>query len=118
VQSEIYLCGSRPWSRELGEPCVAVNDAYMHLKFNYKYDAPNDPEKIYSRSDHYEYAQKGIPVVFFFTGLHGDSHRPSDEVRRIDFAKLQRVTRTVLATAWTLGNAPTRPRLDAPLQTH
>jgi Peptidase family M28 len=116
--NEVYLVGSRRLSRELGETCVAVNDAYMHLKFNYKYDAPNDPEKIYTRSDHYEYAQKGIPVVFFFTGLHGDYHRPSDEVSRIDFAKLQRVTRTVLATAWTLGNAPTRPRLDAPLQTH
>jgi Zn-dependent M28 family amino/carboxypeptidase len=47
-----------------------VNDAYLHLKFNYKYDAADDPEKIYTRSDHYEYAQKGIPVAFFFSGLH------------------------------------------------
>jgi hypothetical protein len=116
--TEVYLVGSRRLSRELGDTCNAVNDAYLHLKFNYKYDAPDDPEKIYTRSDHYEYAQKGIPVAFFFTGLHGDYHRPSDEVNRIDFSKLQRVARTVLATAWTLGNAPTRPRLDAPPQTH
>ena len=116
--TEVYLVGSRRLSRELGDTCVAVNDAYMHLKFNYKYDAPDDPEKIYTRSDHYEYAQKGIPVAFFFTGLHGDYHRPSDEVGRIDFSKLQRVARTVLATAWTLGNAPARPRLDVPAQTH
>jgi hypothetical protein len=116
--NEVYLVGSRRLSRELGDTCVAVNDAYLHLRFNYKYDDPNDPEKIYTRSDHYEYAQKGIPVAFFFTGLHGDYHRPSDEVSRIDFGKLQRVARTVLATAWTLANAPTRPRLDAPAQTH
>lgn len=116
--TEVYLVGSRRLSRELGDTCVAVNDAYLHLKFNYKYDEPDDPEKIYTRSDHYEYAQKGIPVAFFFTGLHGDYHRPSDEVSRIDFSKLQRVARTVLATAWTLANAPTRPRLDAPPQTH
>jgi len=116
--TEVYVVGSRRLSRDLGDTCVAVNDAYMHLKFNYKYDAADDPEKIYTRSDHYEYAQKGIPVAFFFTGLHGDYHRPSDEVSRIDFSKLQRVARTVLATAWTLANAPSRPRLDAPAQTH
>jgi len=110
--------GSRRLSRDLGDTCVSVNDAYLHLKFNYKYDAADDPEKIYTRSDHYEYAQKGIPVAFFFSGLHGDYHRPSDEVSRIDFSKLQRVTRTVLATAWTLANAPGRPRLDGPAQTH
>ncbi len=59
------------------------------------------------------YAQKGIPVAFFFSGLHEDYHRPSDEVDRIDFVKLQKVARTVLAVAWTLANAPTRPALDA-----
>jgi len=116
--SEVYLVGSRRLSREFGDTCATVNDAYLHLKFNYRYDATDDPEKIYTRSDHYEYARKGIPVAFFFTGLHGDYHRPSDEVSRIDFSKLQRVARTVLATAWTLANAPTRPRLDAPPQTH
>ena len=116
--TEVYLVGSRRLSRDLGDTCVSVNDAYLHLKFNYKYDAADDPEKIYTRSDHYEYAQKGIPVAFFFSGLHGDYHRPSDEVSRIDFSKLQRVARTVLATAWTLANAPGRPRLDGPAQTH
>ncbi len=116
--TEVYLVGSRRLSRELGDTCAAVNDAYMHLKFNYKYDAPDDPEKIYTRSDHYEYAQKGIPVAFFFTGLHGDYHRPSDEVGRIDFSKLQRVARTVLAHGLDARERPCPPRLDAPAQTH
>ena len=85
----------------------------MNLSINLKYDDPADPERIYERSDHYEYAQKGIPVAFFFSGLHADYHRPSDEVDRIDFVKLQKVARTVLAVAWTLANAPARPALDA-----
>jgi Zn-dependent M28 family amino/carboxypeptidase len=86
--------------------------AFLNLALNYKYDAPDDPERIYERSDHYEYAQKGIPVAFFFTGLHGDYHRVTDEVDRIDFDKLRKVAQTVLATAWTLADAPDRPRLD------
>jgi Zn-dependent M28 family amino/carboxypeptidase len=89
-----------------------VDRAFLGLALNYKYDAPDDSEHIYERSDHYEYAQKGIPVAFFFTGLHADYHRVSDEIGRIDFEKLQKVARTVLATAWTLANAPDRPHLD------
>jgi hypothetical protein len=57
-------------------------------------------------------------VAFYFTGLHRDYHEPSDEVTRIDFDKLQRVSRTILATAWTLANRDERPRLDRPASTH
>jgi hypothetical protein len=112
--NEVYVVGSRRLSQELGDVCDRVDRAFLGLAVNYKYDAPDDPERIYERSDHYEYAQKGIPVAFFFTGLHADYHRVTDEVGRIDFDKLQRVARTVLATAWTLANAPERPRLDHP----
>jgi hypothetical protein len=110
---EVYIVGSRRLSHELGDVCDRVDREYLGLRLNYHYDAPDDPERIYERSDHYEYAQKGIPVAFFFTGLHADYHRPSDEVSRIDFVKLQKVARTVLATAWALANQPARPRLDA-----
>ena len=110
--SEVYIVGSRRLSQELGETCAKVDQAFLGLSLNYKYDAPDDPEHIYERSDHYEYAQHGIPVAFYFTGLHADYHQPSDEVSRIDFDKLQRVSQTILATAWTLANAPSRPRLD------
>jgi Peptidase family M28 len=115
---EVYIVGSRRLSRDLGDVCARVDRAFLGLALNYKYDAPGDPERIYERSDHYEYALKGIPVAFFFTGLHADYHRPSDEVDRIDFVKLQKVARTVLATAWTLANEPGRPRLDRPPSTH
>lgn len=109
---EVYIVGSRKLSQDLGDICAEVDRAFLGLSLNYKYDKPDDPERIYERSDHYEYARKGIPVAFYFTGLHRDYHEPSDEVARIDFDKLQRVSRTILATAWTLANRDERPRLD------
>ena len=115
---EVYIVGSRKLSQDLGDTCAEVDRTFLGLALNYKYDKPDDPERIYERSDHYEYARKGIPVAFYFTGLHRDYHEPSDEVSRIDFDKLQRVSRTILATAWTLANRDERPRLDCPASTH
>jgi len=114
---EVYLVGASRLSRALAGTVASVNHAYLNLTLNPKYDDPADPERIYERSDHYEYARKGIPVAFFFSGLHEDYHRPSDEIDRIDFVKLQKIARTVLAVAWELGNAPGRPVLDSPQTT-
>jgi len=111
---EVYVVGASRLSRALADTVATVNHAYLNLTLNPKYDDPADPERIYERSDHYEYARKGIPVAFFFSGLHEDYHRPSDEIDRIDFVKLQKIARTVLAVAWELGNAPDRPALDSP----
>ena len=111
---EVYVVGASRLSRALGDTVASVNRGFLSLTLNPKYDDPADPERIYERSDHYQYAQKRIPVAFFFSGLHEDYHRPSDEVDRIDFVKLQKIARTVLAVAWALGNAPDRPALDTP----
>jgi hypothetical protein len=59
---------------------------------------------IYGRSDHYSYAAKGIPIAFFFTGLHADYHRPGDQVERIDFPKLTRIAQLVYETGYALAN--------------
>jgi hypothetical protein len=112
--NEVYLVGASRLSRALGDTIARVNRDYLGLTLNPRYDDPADPERIYERSDHYQYAQKGIPVAFFFSGLHEDYHRPSDEVDRIDFVKLQKIARTVLAVSWDLADAPERPALDAP----
>ena len=111
---EVYVVGAGRLSRSLADTVASVNRGFLNLTLNPKYDDPTDPERIYERSDHYQYAQKRIPVAFFFSGLHEDYHRPSDEVDRIDFVKLQKIARTVLAVAWALGNAPDRPALAAP----
>ena len=102
-------------STELGERSAKVNDNYLKLKFNYRYDDPRDPNRFFFRSDHYSYAQKGIPIIFYFDGVHIDYHRPSDHADKIDYQKMEKVTRTIYATAWELANAPQRPRVDKQL---
>ena len=112
---EIYVIGSKMMSSELGALSEAVNESYLKLKFNYMYDEPNDPQRLFYRSDHFNYARKGIPIIFYFDGIHEDYHQASDQVEKIDFGKMERVTRTVFATLWELTNRPTRVKVDKPL---
>jgi hypothetical protein len=112
---EIYVIGSRMMSDELAARSVAVNDAYMNIRYNYHYDEPNDPERLFYRSDHFNYARKGIPIIFFFDGVHEDYHKPTDSPDKIDYQKMQTVARTVFILASELANAPTRPTVNRPL---
>ena len=113
--NEVYVIGSKMMSTELGELSERVNKSYLDLTFNYKYDNPDDPNRFFFRSDHYNYAKKGIPIIFYFSGVHEDYHRVSDEVSKIDFAKMEKVTRTVYATLLALTEAPARPKVDKAL---
>jgi hypothetical protein len=115
--NEIYVIGSKMMSTELGALSDAVNSRYLKLFFNFKYDDPKDPSRFFYRSDHYNYAKKGIPIIFYFSGVHEDYHRPSDHADKIDYRKMMKVTRTVLATAWELANAAKRPTVDRQLST-
>ena len=92
-----------------------VNKSFLGLSFNYKYDDPDDPSRFFFRSDHYNYAKKGIPIIFYFSGVHQDYHQPTDEVSKIDFVKMEKVTRTVYATVLAIADAPSRPRVDRSL---
>jgi len=112
---EIYVIGSKMMSTDLGALSDRVGKAAGLVRFNYKYDDPNDQERLFYRSDHFSYAKKGIPIIFYFDGVHIDYHRPGDEVSKIDFAKMEKVTRTVYLTARELANAPQRPRVDKKL---
>lgn len=113
--NEIYVIGSKMMSTELGALSERVNNGFLKLEFNYKYDDPRDPNRFFFRSDHFNYAQKGVPIIFYFDGEHEDYHRPSDHVDKIDFQKMEKVARTVYATAWELGNGATRPKVDKQL---
>jgi Zn-dependent M28 family amino/carboxypeptidase len=113
--NEIYVIGSRMMSSELGELTEAVNQQYLNLSYNYRYDDPTDPNRFFFRSDHYNYARKGIPIVFFFDGEHEDYHRPGDSADKIDYSKMEKVVRTIYMTLWEVANRPTRPKLDKPL---
>ncbi len=113
--NEIYVIGSKMMSTELGDLTEAVNKQYLNITYDYRYDDPNDPNRFFFRSDHYNYARKGIPIVFFFDGEHEDYHRPGDEVQKIDFQKMEKVARTVYMTLWEVANRPTRPKVDKQL---
>jgi len=109
---EIYVIGSRMMSTQLAELNEAVNRDYLGLKYNYHYDEPNDPERLFYRSDHFNYARKGVPIIFYFDGVHEDYHRPGDHADKIDYRKMQNITRTVFILASELANADKRPVVD------
>ena len=113
--NQIYVIGSRMMSTELGELTDAVNKSYLNLQFDFRYDDPNDPNRFFFRSDHYNYARKGIPIVFFFDGVHEDYHRPGDEPQKIDYVKMQNVSRTVYMMLWKITNRATRVKVDKQL---
>lgn len=113
--NEVYVIGSRMMSTELGDLTERVNDEYLDLAFNYKYDDPDDPNRFFFRSDHYNYAKHGIPIVFYFSGVHEDYHQVTDSIEKIDFEKLERVARTIYATAAAVADRDQRPVVDKTL---
>ena len=111
----VYVIGSKMMSTELGELSERVNASYLNMQLDYRYDDPADPNRFFFRSDHINYARKGIPIIFYFDGVHEDYHRPGDEPQKIDYEKLQRVTRTVYVTLWEIALRPVRPKVDKQL---
>jgi Zn-dependent M28 family amino/carboxypeptidase len=113
--NEIYVIGSTMMSTELGKLSQDVNSGYLKIGYDVKYDDPKDPNRFFFRSDHYNYARKGIPIIFFFDGVHEDYHRAGDEPQKIDYEKMEKVTRTIYMTLWEVANLATRPKVDKPL---
>ena len=111
----IYVIGSTMMSTELGELVNSVNKSYLNLTYDTRYDDPKDPNRFFYRSDHWNYAKKGIPIIFFFDGVHEDYHRKSDTADKIDYQKMEKVTRTVYMTAWEIANRAARLKVDKPL---
>ncbi len=109
----LFLVGSRRLSSRLGELVEEANRAQPSpFALDYSLDAPDHPEQVYCRSDHYNYARLGIPVAFFTTGMHADYHEPSDEAETLDYQKLARVTRLVADVAGELAALRAGPVVD------
>lgn len=109
----LQLVGSRRLSTELGDLVETVNRSERQpFQFDYQFDANGHPENIYCRSDHYNYARYGIPVVFFTTGLHGDYHQVSDEPQYIDYDHMARVGQLVYDVAVRVAGLDRRPVVD------
>ena len=100
----VYLVGANRISKELNQISEETNSEFQKMKFDYYYNDPNNPERIYFRSDHWNYAKHGVPIIFYFDGTHVDYHRPTDTIDKIDFNKMTRVTRLVFETGWRIAN--------------
>jgi hypothetical protein len=108
----IYLVGSNRISKELHEISEQTNSQYQKLRLDYYYNDPSNPERIYFRSDHWNYAKHGIPVIFYFDGTHVDYHKPTDTIDKIDFTKMTNVARLVFETGWRIANLDHRLAKD------
>ncbi|MEK6323946.1 MAG: M28 family peptidase [Acidobacteriota bacterium] len=111
-KNSIYIIGADKLSTELNKLNEETNQDTARLRFDYTYNDEKHPERFYYRSDHYNYAKHGIPIVFFFTGLHRDYHQPSDVVEKIDFEKMERIDRLIFATGWRVANLDHRLVVD------
>ena len=111
----IYVIGSTMMSTDLGALSTSVNKSFLSLTYDVKYDDPNDTNRFFFRSDHYNYAKKGIPIIFFFDGVHEDYHRPGDEPEKIDYDKMEKVSRTIYMLLWEVAGLKERPKVDKPL---
>jgi hypothetical protein len=124
---EVLLIGPNISSDELGKAIDSVNANYQKLKINHFYDVthPDDThdnlgptgrgQRIFYRSDHYNFAKMGVPIAFFTTGLHVDYHQPTDTPDKIDYQSIQQIAKTVSAVGWELANQPGRPKLNEKL---
>jgi Zn-dependent M28 family amino/carboxypeptidase len=109
----VQLVGSRRLSTQLGDLAETVNRSEKRpLSFDYTMDANGHPQVIYCRSDHYEYARYGIPIIFFTTGGHADYHQVTDEPQYIDYDRMARVAQYVADLATKVGNLDQRPVVD------
>lgn len=108
----IYVIGSDKLSSTLKEISETANKTYTNLTLDYKYDDPNDQNRFYYRSDHYNFAKHNIPIIFYFNGVHEDYHKHTDEVKKINFDALTKRAQLAFYTAWELANRNERPAVD------
>jgi hypothetical protein len=112
----VYVVGHNKLSSELPLINEGMNNRYTQMVLDYKYDDPNDPNRIYYRSDHYNFARKGVPVLFFYDGmLKADYHRPTDTVEKINFDLYEKRMHMIFYTAWEMANRDQMLKRDIPL---
>lgn len=116
----MYLIGSDILSQDLHDVSEAMNQQYVNLELDYRYNDPTTKvfergrfieNRYYYRSDHYNFAKSDIPVIFYFNGTHADYHAPTDTVEKIEYALLEKRTRLIFYTAWEIANREDRLRL-------
>ncbi len=112
----IYVIGHDKLSTDLSVINEGVNNKFIHLTLDYKYDDPADKNRIYFRSDHYNFARKGVPILFFYDGmLLADYHKPTDTIDKINFGLMEKRVRLIFLTAWEIASRDEMLKRDLPL---
>jgi Zn-dependent M28 family amino/carboxypeptidase len=112
----VYVIGHDKISSDLPIINEAANNNNTHLVLDYKFDDPKDPNRIYFRSDHYNFARKGVPILFFYDGmLQADYHKPTDTVDKITWDLYEKRVRMIFHTAWLMANRDEMLKRDTPL---
>ena len=109
----VYLIGDDKLSSDL--PGIADKNNNSKLLLDRRYNDLKDPNRFYYRSDHFNFARKGIPVLFYFDGVHKDYHQPSDTVDKINFDLMEKRVRYIFFTAWDIANRDQMLKRDIPL---
>ncbi len=104
----VYLIGSDRISTELHYISEKANNNFTKLDLDYKYNAENDHNRYYYRSDHYNFAQNNIPIIFYFNGEHEDYHQPTDTADKLNYPLLEKRTKLIFTTAWYIANSEKR----------
>lgn len=108
----VYVIGSDRLSTDLHNINEAANKKYTNITLDYRFNDRKDPNQFYFRSDHYNFAKKGIPIIFYFNGVHADYHMPTDEPDKIEYDLLAKRAQLAFVTAWELANRDNRPVVD------
>lgn len=100
----VYVIGDDKLSTDLQPITDSINKTYSHLQLDRRFNDLKDPNRYYYRSDHYNFAKNGVPVIFYFNGTHADYHRPTDTVDKINFDLMAKRVKLVFFTAWEMAN--------------
>ena len=112
----VYVVGDDKISSDLKTISEAVNNKNLKMTLDYKFNDPNDPEQIYYRSDHYNFARKGVPIIFYYDGmLKADYHKPTDTPDKIYYTLMKKRAQLVFYTAWEMANRDAMLVRDKPL---
>jgi hypothetical protein len=108
----IYLIGSNHDSNDLHNLSEETNKETVNMTLDYRFNDKNDPNRFYYRSDHYNFAKNGIPIIFYFTGTHEDYHKITDTPDKIEYDLLETRSKLIFYTAWNIANRDRRIIVD------
>ena len=114
-ENTIYVIGKDMMSSTLGAIVDGANKGYLNMTYDTRYDDPKDTNRFFFRSDHFNYAVNGIPIAFWFDGVHVDYHGAGDTADKIDYPRMEKITRTIFLTLWELTDLKERPKIDKQL---